>query len=176
MSEKKDKLAVKKASVLKKDKSRFGLFILVGVCLLSLLAGIFLFTEKQDISTVAVSGQSAEISQRITYPVSMFEDGRAVHFQYVDGVVNIRYFVLKSSDGVLRAAFDACDVCWPSGKGYYQEGDHMVCKNCGQRFASVLINEVRGGCNPEPLERYISGNDLVIRVEDILEGRKYFEF
>ena len=29
----------------------------------------------------------------------------------------------------------------------------MVCNNCGQKFSSDLINEIKGGCNPAPLER-----------------------
>ena len=76
----------------------------------------------------------------------------------------------------MRAAFDACDVCWPAGKGYFQQGDVMVCRNCGRQFASVKINEVKGGCNPGPLERAVVGDELVIQVENILEGVRYFDF
>ena len=82
----------------------------------------------------------------------------------------------RSSDGIIRAAFDACDVCWPAGKGYYQEGDYMVCRNCGRRFASVLVNEVKGGCNPAPLNRGVTGDKLLINVNDIVEGKQYFDF
>jgi uncharacterized membrane protein len=101
----------------------------------------------------------------------------AKHFEFkADNGITIKYFVLKSSDGVVRAAFDACDVCWPSGKGYFQEGDKMVCRNCGKRFASVKINEVKGGCNPAPLARRVEGGSLVIQVADILAGQSYFDF
>jgi uncharacterized membrane protein len=84
--------------------------------------------------------------------------------------------VVKSADGVLRAAFDACDVCWPAGKGYAQDGDFMICRNCGLRFHSTKVNEVKGGCNPAPLERRIENGKLIIRVSDILEGKSYFDF
>ena len=48
---------------------------------------------------------------------------KARHYTYsAPGGITIKYFIIKSSDGVIRAAFDACDVCWPSGKGYQQEG------------------------------------------------------
>jgi uncharacterized membrane protein len=77
---------------------------------------------------------------------------------------------------VIRAAYDACDVCWPAGKGYYQDGDDMVCRNCGRRFASVLLNEVQGGCNPAPLTRHVDNGQVVIRIEDILAGKRYFDF
>ncbi|MGD9215945.1 MAG: DUF2318 domain-containing protein [Desulfobacteraceae bacterium] len=101
---------------------------------------------------------------------------KARHFDFKAGELTVRYFILKSSDGVIRAAFDACDVCWPAGKGYYQKGDEMVCRNCGRRFASVLVNEVQGGCNPAPLNRRVEGDQLILRVEDILTGKSYFNF
>ena len=77
---------------------------------------------------------------------------------------------------MIRAAFDACDVCWRAGKGYFQSGDVMVCRNCGRQFASVLVNEVKGGCNPAPLNRAIENGKLIIKVKDILQGKQYFDF
>jgi uncharacterized membrane protein len=112
-----------------------------------------------------------------TYPIAQFADGKARHYTFAaPGGITIKYFILKSSDGVIRAAFDACDVCWASGKGYQQDSDAMVCRNCGKRFASKLVNEVKGGCNPAPLKRTIKGDKLVIQTRDILEGRHYFNF
>ncbi len=112
----------------------------------------------------------------VTYPVSAFDDGKARHYEFKAGEKTIRYFIIKSADGVIRAAFDACDVCWPAGKGYVQDGDVMVCRNCGRRFASHLVNEVQGGCNPAPLNRAIEGDHLVITRADILKGAGYFDF
>lgn len=113
----------------------------------------------------------------IAYPVSTFNDGKARFYEYKapDGIV-IKYFILKSSDGVIRAAFDACDVCWEAGKGYQQKDDFMVCKNCGRRFHSTKINEVSGGCNPAPLARKIQDGKVVIDTQNILPGKKYFDF
>jgi uncharacterized membrane protein len=119
----------------------------------------------------------AQPSQEVTYPVIEYKDGKARFYEYkTPEGIRIKYFVLRSSDGVIRAAFDACDVCWPEGKGYKQKGDYMVCVNCGKRFASVRVGEVQGGCNPAPLKREVSGDKLVIQVKDLLEGKKYFNF
>jgi uncharacterized membrane protein len=105
----------------------------------------------------------------------MFDDGKARYFKVKspDGVT-IRYFVMKSSDGIIRAAFDACSVCWREGKGYTQKDDVMVCNNCGRRFPSVKINVVTGGCNPSALTRNIEGGQVIIRGAHILEGKRYF--
>ncbi len=112
-----------------------------------------------------------------TYPAPDFADGRAKYFQYkTPNGKTIRYFIVKSSDGKIRAAFDACDVCWPSGKGYAQEGDFMVCRNCGRKFPTPQVNVVTGGCNPAALNRQLTQTQVILQVKDILEGQKYFNF
>lgn len=82
----------------------------------------------------------------------------------------VRFFVMKSSDGVYRAAADACVVCYREKKGYHQEGDDMVCNNCRKHFPSALVNEVTGGCNPDGIQRTIQGDKLLIATSD-LEAR-----
>jgi len=109
----------------------------------------------------------------VKIPVSEVNDGHA-HFYSYNGNRKINFFVLKSSDGVIRAAFDACDVCYASKKGYRQEGDTMVCNNCGQRFPSTKINVIKGGCNPAPLDRKVDGSYLILRAQDIETGAFYF--
>lgn len=114
---------------------------------------------------------------RLEIPVASVNDGKAHHFKVLatDGVV-VTFFVLKSNDGVIRAALDACDVCYRAGKGYEQSGDEMVCLNCGMRFPSAKINEVKGGCNPAPLTRAIEGDKLVIAMADIDRNSWYCKF
>lgn len=114
---------------------------------------------------------------RVEIPVASVNDGKAHHFkvQATDGVM-VTFFVLKSSDGVIRTAIDACDVCYRAGRGYEQSGDDMVCQNCGQRFPSAKINEVKGGCNPAPLARTIEGDKLVIAMADIDQNSWYCKF
>ena len=122
-----------------------------------------------------VSAASASATQ-VTYPEKTFANGKAQRFTYkTEDGVTVRYFVIKSSDGVIRAAFDACDVCWRENKGYVQQGDFMVCKNCGKKFPSVRVNEVQGGCNPAPLARKMENGNVIIQVTDLLQGKTYFD-
>jgi uncharacterized membrane protein len=170
----------KKDAVLQQNKRSINPIVLVlGIAFLAgaVAAAYFITDIGQRVpQTSAVANAQAPKTSDVRYPVSMFADGKARHFDYSANGLTIRYFVLKSADGVIRAAFDACDVCWPAGKGYYQEGDEMVCRNCGRRFASMLINEVKGGCNPAPLNRSIQGDQLIIKPEDIVQGQTYFNF
>lgn len=105
---------------------------------------------------------------------SDFADGRARFYTYRGSTKTVTFFVLKSSDGVIRAAFDACDVCYAAKKGYRQEGDVMVCNNCGTRFPSVRINVEVGGCNPSPLQMQVQGDTILIKASDIEAGARFF--
>ena len=176
-----DLRARKKEAVMGSDKKKGGLMpIIMAVVLVAAIAGGYgLYTYQSSatpsasIAAVSTAGNAVASPGLVSYPVSLFDDGKARHFDFQDGNKNIRYFVIKSSDGVVRAA---CDVCWPAGKGYYQEGDAMVCRNCGRKFASNLVNEVQGGCNPAPLKRKVENGMLVIHPNDIRNGAGYFNF
>lgn len=176
-----DKMASKKAAVLGTEKTRHRPLAVILTCVVLVAGGIFFVTHRMNAGNSDTPVVQAQVSANaaateFSYPVALFEDGNARHYEYKGPGVTIKYFILKSSDGVIRAAFDACDVCWRAGKGYFQVGDHMVCRNCGQKFASIRVNEVKGGCNPAPLTRSIQGNNVVIRINDILEGSPYFNF
>ena len=128
------------------------------------------------VSALSYAATAAPATQ-VTFPEKTFADGKTRFFTHkTEDSVTIRYFIIRSSDGVIRAAFDACDVCWPENKGYSQKGDFMVCKNCGKQFPSARINEVSGGCNPAPLHRKAENGNVIIQVSDILQGKRYFDF
>jgi len=176
-----DKMASKKAAVLGTEKKGHRTLAAIVTCAVLVAGGIYFAVHRTNAGNSYAPAVQAQASANATasevaYPVALFEDGNARHYEYKGPGVTIKYFILKSSDGVIRAAFDACDVCWRAGKGYYQVGDNMVCRNCGQKFASIKVNEVKGGCNPSPLTRSIQGDNVVIRINDILEGNQYFNF
>ncbi len=170
----------KKAIIMKNDK-RSNVPTIMGVAAIILIAAGLIFYSAMGIGEnngpVAKSA-AQKMDGFVTYAASDFNNGKAHHYLYADKTLGltIKYFILKSTDGVIRSAFDACDVCWPAGKGYYQEGTHMVCKNCGRRFESVNINVVKGGCNPAPLNHTLKNDTVIINVDDIKKGKSYFDF
>jgi uncharacterized membrane protein len=145
--------------------------------LLLLLALVLSGCSGSSTSAGKSAGLITPIDGKLEIPVAGVNDGKAHHFQVKaeDGTM-VTFFVLKSADGILRAAIDACDVCYRSGLGYYQEGDNMVCKNCGQKFASNKINVLKGGCNPAPLNRTVVGDKLVINMRDINMNSWYMKY
>ncbi len=113
----------------------------------------------------------------VTIPIKTVNDGKAHYFRAkADDGTMVDFFLIQSGDGIIRAAIDSCDVCYRSGKGYVQDGGVMVCTNCGRRFATDRINEVKGGCNPAPLMRKVNGDNLVISMKDINANAWYCKF
>lgn len=73
---------------------------------------------------------------------------------------------VKASDGTIRTAFNTCQVCTGSPRAYYkQQGDTVICQNCGNRFKMNMIEQQRGGCNPIPImkqEKTEDGTSITI--------------
>lgn len=71
----------------------------------------------------------------------------------VDGI-KMEVIAVRATDGTIRTAFNACQVCASSGRGYYiQVGHTLVCQNCGNVFDIDDIEKVHGGCNPAPITK-----------------------
>ena len=110
----------------------------------------------------------------VRIPAGDLKDGKARFYKFQDAGKEIAFFAVQGKDGKVRTAFNACDVCWPAKKGYVQDGEYMICVNCGQRFHVSRIMEVKGGCNPGPLARTMDGDTMVIKTADLATGARYF--
>ena len=86
----------------------------------------------------------------------------------------VTFFAMRSSDGAYRAALNACDVCYAGKQGYRQEGEDMVCNQCGMHFPSSKVNEAKGGCNPIGLQRKVEGESVRIDARGLEAGARYF--
>jgi uncharacterized membrane protein len=111
----------------------------------------------------------------ISLPVAHVNDGIAHFYRYQSGTTSMAFFVVRGSDGKIRAALDTCDACYAAKKGYRQQGDVMVCNNCEQQFLTVKINEVSGGCNPVAIPVQHSGDHLIIASADLDRSVRYFQ-
>ena len=87
---------------------------------------------------------------------------------------DVRFFIVKASDGIIRAAFDSCESCHRLRRGYRQVGDLLVCNACGRRFSFADISMVQGGCNPTRLEHAMEGDQIVLKASSIELGAAFF--
>ena len=77
----------------------------------------------------------------------------ATFVNYDDDGINIQFILVRGTDNKVRIALNTCQVCNPSPKAYFvQEGEYLVCQNCGTKFHINKIGIEKGGCNPTPVE------------------------
>jgi len=149
--------------------------MLAGVALVAVVTiGVFVVMNRGG-GTTATATAAPSPGGDVTLPVAQVSDGKAHFYTYDANGTTVKYFVLASKDGTVRAALDACEVCYPQKKGYRQAGDAMQCNNCGKTFPSAKINVITGGCNPIPLTRTVSGGNLVIASSSLQAGQQYFQ-
>jgi uncharacterized membrane protein len=90
----------------------------------------------------------------------------------------LEVIAVEAPDGTIRTAFNTCQVCYDSGNGYYkQEGDVLVCQNCGNRFRMDQVEVQSGGCNPVPIfpqNKTLSGENITISREFLTEATVIF--
>lgn len=111
----------------------------------------------------------------VTIPAAKLADSKAHFYKLEDGGKEISFFAVKGADNSYKTAFDACDACYKSKKGYEQAGDKMNCKNCNQKFAIGRLGpNATGGCNPGYLPHQQSGATISIKAENIKAGARYF--
>jgi uncharacterized membrane protein len=137
--------------------------IAIGAASYMLLGG----NDEKNESTMAKS--VTDKNGNMVIPISEITD-KASFYSYDELDSKMEVIAVKASDGTIRTAFNTCQVCYGSGKGYYvQEGDKLVCQNCGNTFGMDDVEVTKGGCNPVPIY-----DDQVEKTKDTITIPKEF--
>ena len=133
-------------------------------------------TTASDIATTA-DGSAENVTSikkngYLAIPIADLSQTASFYKADIDGT-EIELVALKDSKGNLRTAFNACQVCYSSGKGYYvQDGNYLVCQNCGNSFTIDQVGIASGGCNPWPIldsDRTVTDDEIQISY-DVLKA------
>ncbi|EPR13368.1 DUF2318 domain-containing protein [Ruminiclostridium papyrosolvens] len=143
------------------------IFAITGVIIIVLTGILTLkFAGNDSKNSAAVADiiiSKSQITDKVTfYPVKA-------------GKTNMEVLAVKASDGTIRTAFNTCQVCNGSPRAYYrQEGDVIVCQNCGNKFSMDMIEQQRGGCNPIPIYRENKNEDAenITITKEFIENNK----
>ncbi|WP_461256740.1 DUF2318 domain-containing protein [Treponema sp. R80B11-R83G3] len=96
----------------------------------------------------------------------------------IDGM-KMEVLAVKAPDGTIRTAFNACQVCYSSGRGYFVQKDTvLVCQNCGRRYRMSQVERQTGGCNPEPIlpaNKSVTNSTITISREYLKLAKTAFE-
>ena len=100
-------------------------------------------------------------------------------YPYQAGETYMEVMAVKDSSSTVKTALNTCQVCYNSGRGYYeQEGSTVVCQNCGNVFNIDDIEVIKGGCNPIPIMPDVKTEDgefITISGEFLTANAAYFE-
>ncbi|MHB8063301.1 MAG: Fe-S-containing protein [Ruminiclostridium sp.] len=131
------------------NKSKKNVAIIASIVIV-LIVAIFVFKGSFS-GNNKVEAKTAASGADLVIPISEVSEKAKFYPYSVDGI-KMEVVALKASDGTIRTALNTCQVCYASGRGYYeQEGDVLVCQNCGNRFQADQVEKIKGGCNPVPI-------------------------
>lgn len=164
------------------EKSKIKKLVIIGVSSAAILA--IAFSIKPSGSSPDSGSKNGEIYAKqvvdsdIVIPISEITETARFYPAKIGGI-ELEVLAVKASDGTTRTAFNTCQVCYSSGRGYYvQEGDALVCQNCRNRFSSEDVEVTRGGCNPVPItEEYktVSEDSITISKDFLTEATVIFQ-
>jgi len=100
-------------------------------------------------------------------PVESLADGKLHRLGlFADGRM-VRFLAMKTTDGKIRTALDACEIC--GAFGYIQEGENLSCLNCSAEINPFTMGN-SGGCNPIPLDSEVTATQVKVPVR-VLEAK-----
>ncbi|MBI2997580.1 MAG: DUF2318 domain-containing protein [Deltaproteobacteria bacterium] len=109
--------------------------------------------------------------ETIRIPLGDLSGQRMAKYTVKADGVDVRFFIVRSQDGKVAVALDACNIC--PLKGYFHDSDQVICRNCGAPIAFDTIG-TPGGCNPVPLKAVVEGDAVVVHAQALEEGRTRF--
>lgn len=169
----------------KNNKSNGNKNLIIIVMTLVLAGGSFyaLNNSKNKATDEATQAQNAQNIASIVSSGDLKIDMKEVtdtakFYPYKAGDTYMEVMAVKATDGTVRTALNTCQVCFDSGQGYYkQEGNTLICQNCGNVFGVDDIEKVKGGCNPVPImteNKTVDGDNIVIPEPFLSANKDYF--
>jgi high-affinity iron transporter len=110
----------------------------------------------------------------VRIPVAKLQDHKLHHFAVTVGGTQVRLIAILDSTDTVRAAMDACLIC--GSQGYYQDGQNVICRNCGAAIYVPTIGAA-GGCNPAHLDPpyQVQGATLMISETALQAAARHFQ-
>ena len=148
---------------------------LIAAVLVAAAAAVLILTPKGGADTNA---DTADVSgDSITIAADDLNTDK-VSFIKVPGS-KIELIARKDEKGQARVALGTCQSCNGSPYAYYvQEGDELMCNNCGLTFPLDVIDESGSGCHPIMIDDAIitrEGNDVTLDTAGLAVYEELFE-
>lgn len=126
------------------------------VAVVVLLTADSVYTRAMNAPTKAI--MLAVQNGTVHVPVEELADS-AMHFYEADvNGTEIRFLIIHRANDYVTA-LDACEIC--GRQGYRQEGQNVVCRNCGAVIYIPSIGQ-SGGCNPVPVKSRVEAGEVIV--------------
>ncbi len=164
-----------------KKKSNSIIIVVVAI-IVAVLAFTLPKLMSQKGETVSTENSEKDIQalsegEDLVIPLDKVTDNVTFYTVDVDGT-EMEVMAVRDSSGNIRTAFNTCQVCYSSGRGYYQqEGRDLVCQNCGNSFTTDQVGVESGGCNPVPImdnDRKIDDTSITISYDFLKNYKEIF--
>jgi uncharacterized membrane protein len=181
---KKQKNKIRKAErrkmLLEQRKKKSRTIIVVSVLAIAVMClGVYFVISTGENEDIQVNKPSESTMYQdetnVWVPLSGITD-EAEFYEYDSNGIGIQFFAVEGSDGEVRIALDACDVCYSAKKGYTQAGDDMQCINCGNKYSidGLGTENIGGGCWPSYIPIQVNGDNVYIKISDLENKRDMF--
>jgi uncharacterized membrane protein len=143
------------------------------------LAALWIFTAAGPASAQSGANALKPVIADRDLVISIAEVSETASFFPVDiEGSRLEVIAVRAPDGTVRTAFNTCQVCYASGRGYYkQQGNLLVCQNCGNRFRMSQVEVRSGGCNPVPIfpaDKTVDEKTITIKREFLVRAKGIF--
>ncbi len=127
------------------------------------IAVILMFTAEFVYARTAAAPPAATRLEatggQVEIPVSDLVDAN-LHFYTADANGTLlRFLVIRKGNGDYAVALDACQICGWSG--YRQQGQNVICRNCGAAIYVPSIGQA-GGCNPVAVKARVDAGKILV--------------
>ena len=135
------------------------------------IAVILMFTTEFVYARTAAAPPAATrleaVDGRVEIPVSEVADSNLHFFTADSNGTLLRFLVIRKGNGDFAVALDGCEICGWSG--YRQEGQNVICRNCGAAIYVPSIGQ-SGGCNPVGVKARVDGGKISVDLTALAES------
>ena len=175
-----------KSSKSRRNKKTLRNGAITGVAIITIIVIAVIFTQKEgdtdkghyhlDEKGERYYHNDAEVISDSDLTIVKSEvTGDVKYYPYRSNSIDMEILARKTEDGMVKTALNTCLSCYSTGKGYFeQEGDHLVCQNCGRTFEFENIGEKIGECYPIPIpsDEITENDDYIVISKTFLASQQ----
>ena len=152
-------------------KQRRWMLLAVVSCLIVVLGLTADFVYSEVAAAPPPAQAVTPVNGLVSIPTATVADGRLHFFTVESEGTQIRFLIIRKPGGDYATALDACAICGPAG--YRQDGQNVICRNCGAPIYIPTIGQ-SGGCNPIGFASKVEGSQIVFTVAAVMDADKPF--